>query len=141
MYLTCIQLSHNPQSSLAQFDSIQLSLTSTLGWNNVVSMLCQRCATLFWHCVTLFRHCFNVGQWHSINVVQRLKSDIGFCLISNVGSTLFQWWFITFKQRWSNVEMLAWTFPLSFLDSIISKFINFFIYIISVLGDLLERLL
>ena len=141
MYLTCIQLSHNPQSSLAQFDSIQLSLTSTLGWNNVVSMLYQRYATLFWRCVTLFRRCFNVRQWHCINVVQRLKSDIGFCLISNVGSTLFQRWSTTLKQRWSNVEMLAWMFPLSFLDSIISKFINFLIYIISVLGDLLERLL
>ena len=64
-----------------------------LGWNNVVS--------------TLFRRCFNVGQWRCFNVVQRWKSDVGFCFIFNVGPTLFQRWSTTLKQRWSDVEMLA----------------------------------
>ena len=51
-------------------------------WNNVEITLCQRC--------------FNVGQRRCINVVQRWKSDVGFCCIFNVRSTLF--------QRWNNVD-------------------------------------
>ena len=38
----------------------------------------------------LFQHCFNVGHRRCINVVQRGKSDVGFCFIFNVRSTLFQ---------------------------------------------------
>ena len=69
-------------------------------WNNVDTTLYQRCATLF-------RRCFNVGRWRCINVVQRWKSDVGFCFIFIVESTLFQRWSTTLKQHWSNVEMLA----------------------------------
>ena len=72
----------------------------TLGWNNVVSSLYQRCAMLF-------PPCFNIGHWRCINVVQCCKSDVGFCFIFNFGSTLFQRWFTPLKQRWSDVEMLA----------------------------------
>ena len=71
-----------------------------LGWNNVVSTLYQCCATLF-------RRCFNVGDWRCINFVQHWKSDVVFCFIFNVGSTFFQRWFTTLKQRWSDFEMLA----------------------------------
>ena len=56
---------------------------------------------------TLFQCCFNVGHWRCINFVQRWKSDVGFCFIFNVGSTLFQRWSTTLKQRWSDVEILA----------------------------------
>ena len=56
---------------------------------------------------TLFQHCFNVADRRCINVVQRWKSDVGFCFIFNVGSRLFQRWSTTLKQRWSDVEMLA----------------------------------
>ena len=48
---------------------------------------------------TFFQRCFNVGHQRCINVVQRWKSDFGFCFIFNVESTLF--------QRWSDIEMLA----------------------------------
>ena len=63
----------------------------TLGWNNVVSTLYQSCATLFRCCVTLFRRCFNVGHWRCINVVQRWKSDVGFCFVFNVDPVLKCW--------------------------------------------------
>ena len=56
---------------------------------------------------TLFRRCFNVGVWRWINVLQRWKTDVRFCFIFNVESTLFQRWFTTLKQLWTNVEMLA----------------------------------
>ena len=72
---------------------------STLGWNNVVSTLYQHWETLFRRCVRLFQRCFNVRHWRCINVVQRWKSDVRFCFIFNVASTLF--------QRWSDVEILA----------------------------------
>ena len=75
---------------------------STLAWNNVVSTLHQRWETLFQRCVTLFQR-----PGRCINVVQRWKTDVGFCFIFNVGSMLFQRWSTTLKQRWSNVEMLA----------------------------------
>ena len=57
--------------------------------------------------INLYQRCFNGGHQRSVNVVQRWKSDVGFCFIFNVGSTLFQRWSTTLKQRWSNVEMLA----------------------------------
>ena len=56
---------------------------------------------------TLFQRCFNLGHRHCINVVQRWKSDVGFCFIFNVGSTLLQPWSTTLKQRWSDIEILA----------------------------------
>ena len=102
MHLTCITIT---QSTIIT-SPIGFN-TSTLGWNNVVSTLYQRCATLFRRCVTLFRRCFNVGHWRCINVVQRWKSDVGFCFIFNVGSMLFQHWSRTLKQRRSDVEMLT----------------------------------
>ena len=58
---------------------------------------------------TLFQRCFNVAHWRCINVVQRWKSDLGFCFIFNVGSKLFQCWSTTLKQPWSDVEILAWS--------------------------------
>ena len=93
-------------------------ITSPIGFNialtNVHARLKQRwynfVSTLFWRCVTLFRRSFNVGHWRCINVVQRWKSDVGFCFIFNVGSTLFQRWSRTLKQRWSDVEMLTGLF-------------------------------
>ena len=57
--------------------------------------------------VDTIRRCFNVGHWRCINVVQRWKSDVGFCFIFNAGSSLFQRSSTTLKQRWSDVEMLA----------------------------------
>ena len=55
----------------------------------------------------LFQRCFNVVHWRCINVVQRWKSDVRFCFIFNVGSTLYQRWSTMLKQRWSDVEILA----------------------------------
>ena len=63
--------------------------------------------TLYQHCTNFVQRCFNVGQQRCINVVRRWKSYVGFCLIFNVGSTLFQRWSTKLKQRWSDVEMLA----------------------------------
>ena len=74
--------------------------TLRLRWNNVDTTLYQRCATFF-------RRCFDVGFWRYINFVQHWKTHVGFCFNFNVGSTLFQRWSITLKQRWSDVEMLA----------------------------------
>ena len=63
---------------------------------------------LYQHCFwTLFQCCFNVKHRRCINIVQRWKSDVGFCFIFNVESTLFQRWSTTLKQRWSDAEMLA----------------------------------
>ena len=39
---------------------------------------------------TLFERCFNVEHRRCINVVQRGKSEVGFCFILNVESTFFQ---------------------------------------------------
>ena len=55
----------------------------------------------------LYQPCFNIGHQRCISVIQRWKSDVGLCLIFNVGSTSFQRWSTTFKKRWSNVEKLA----------------------------------
>ena len=106
MYLTCITIT---QSTIVTGPiGFNIGLTNVNArLSNVVSTLYQRCVTLFRRCVTLFRHCFNVGHWRCINIVQRWKSDVGFCFIFNVGSTLFQLWSTTLKQRWSDVEMLA----------------------------------
>ena len=41
-------------------------------------------------CVMLVQPCFNVGHWRCINVVRRGKTDLGFCFIFNVVSTLFE---------------------------------------------------
>ena len=90
-------------------------ITSPIGFNialtNVDARLKRRCInvvpTLFQRCVTLFWRCFNVGHWHYINVVQRLKSDVGFCFIHNIESTIFQRWSTALKQRWSDVGMMA----------------------------------
>ena len=54
-----------------------------LRWNNVNTMLQQRCTKLFWNC-------FNVCLRRCINFVQCWKSDVGFCFIFNVGTMLFQ---------------------------------------------------
>ena len=45
---------------------------------------------LYQRCATLFRHCFNVGHWRCINVMQRWKSNVGFCLIHDVQATLIR---------------------------------------------------
>ena len=83
-------------------------VTSLIGFNidltNVDARLKQRCINVL---PTFFRRCFNVSHWRCINVVQRWKSDVEFCFISNVGSTLFQRWSTSLKQHWSNVEMLT----------------------------------
>ena len=63
---------------------------------------------------TLYQRCFNVGHRRCINVVQRWETDVGFCLIFNVGSTLF--------QRWSDVEMLAGQFLYFLFYDILCKF-------------------
>ena len=60
-----------------------------------------------------------------INVVQRWKSDVEFCFIFNVRSTLFQRWSTTLKQCWSNVEMLA---GLLFQDSYFFRTAAFFLF-------------
>ena len=39
--------------------------------------------------------------------MQRWKSDVGFSFIFKAGSTLFQRWATTLKQRWSDVEILT----------------------------------
>ena len=106
MYLTCITIT---QSTIVTGPiGFNIGLTNVNArLSNVVSTLYQRCVTLFRRCVTLFRHCFNVGHWRYINVVQLWKSDVGICFIFNVGSTLFQRWSTTLKQRWSDAEMLA----------------------------------
>ena len=96
-------------------------ITSQSGFNialtNVNARLKQCCINivpvLFRRWVKLSWRCFNVEHWRCINVLQRWKSDVGFCFIFNVGSTLFQRWSTTLKQRWSNVEMLAGLFPRS----------------------------
>ena len=62
---------------------------------------------------TTYQRCFNVRDRFCINVVQSWKSEVGFCFIFNLGSTLFQRWFTTLKQRWSDVEMLAGNFYVS----------------------------
>ena len=56
---------------------------------------------------TLLQRCSNVEYRRCINVVQRWKSDVGFCFIFNVGSALFQRWSTTLKQHLSYVKMLA----------------------------------
>ena len=63
-----------------------------LCWNKVDTTLYQRCSTL---------------SRRSFDVAQLWKSDVGFCFIFNVGSTLFQRWSKTLEQQWSDVEMLA----------------------------------
>ena len=70
------------------FDTALTNVETTLKQRRekVVSMLLQRR--------------FNVGYRRCINVVQRWKSDVGFCFIFNVGSTLLQRW----SQRWNNVD-------------------------------------
>ena len=80
------------------FDIVSTTLRPC--WNNVDTTLYQRCATLF-------RHCFNVGARRCIYVVQRSKTDVGFCFIFIVGLILFQRWSTTLKQRCSNVQMLV----------------------------------
>ena len=93
-------------------------ITSLTGFNialtNVDARLKQRCINLLptlcnvvSTLCNVFRRCFNVGHGRCINIVQRWKSDFGFCFIFNVGSTLFQLWSTTMKQRWSDVEILA----------------------------------
>ena len=74
---------------------------SMLHWNKVDTTLYQRCATLFRRLATLLRCSFNVGHRFCINVVLLWKSDVRFCFIFNVGSTLFQHWSTTLKQRWN----------------------------------------
>ena len=75
-------------------------------WYNVVSTLHNVVSRLFQRCATLFCGCFNVGVPRCINVVHGW-TDVGFCFIFKVGSTLFQRWFTTWKQRRCDVEMLA----------------------------------
>ena len=70
---------------------------------------------------TLFQRCFNVGHRRCINIVQRWKSDVGFCFIFNVESTSFQRWSTTLKQRWTDVEMLAGRY---FLTVILSYWVE-----------------
>ena len=81
-----------------QFSWRQSCVITTLiqRWYNVVSTLCKA-----------VQRCFYVGHWRCINVVQCWKSDVGFCFIFNVSSTLFQRWSTTLKQRWSDVEILT----------------------------------
>ena len=74
--------------------------TSNESWGYIETTLIQRCGTLF-------GLCFNVGYWRCVNVVQRLKSDVRFCFIFNVRSTLLELWSTVLKQRWSDVEMLV----------------------------------
>ena len=71
-----------------------------LRWNNVNTMLQQRCTKLFWNC-------FNVCLRRCINFVQCWKSDVGFCFIFNVGTMLFQRLCTALKQSWSDVELLV----------------------------------
>ena len=73
---------------------------------------------------TLFQRCFNVGHRHCIKVVQRWKSDVGFCFIVNIRSTLFQRWSTTLKQRWSNVEMWLGFFPDVLVDICNCSYLN-----------------
>ena len=47
---------------------------------------------------------FTVGTDVVSKLCQHWKSDAGFCFILNAGSTLFQRWSTTLKQRWSDVE-------------------------------------
>ena len=62
----------------------------------IVSTLCNVDSTLFQgRTPTLYR------------LVQRWKSDVGFCFIFNVGSTLFERWSTALKQHWSGNEMVA----------------------------------
>ena len=106
MYLACITIT---QSTI---------ITSLIGINIGLTNVYQSCSTLFRRCVTLFWRCFNVKHWRCINVVQRWKSDVGFCFIFNVGSTLFQRSSTTLKQRWSDVEILAGLFLKSGLTAV-----------------------
>ena len=80
MYLTCITIT---QSTI---------ITSPIGFNIGLTNVDTR----------LNRRCFNIGHWRCINVVQRWKSDVRFCFIFNVGSTLFQRWSTTLIRRWNN---------------------------------------
>ena len=74
--------------------------------------------------IKLYQRCFNVVSTSGINVVQRWKSDVGFCFIFNVGSTLFQRWSTTLKQRWSNVEMWLGFFPVVLVDICNCSYLN-----------------
>ena len=96
-------------TSPIEFDIVLTNIEAALKqcWCNVVSTLCKVVSTLFQRCTTLFWRCFNVGHWRCVSVVQRWKSDVGFCFIFTVGSTLLQRWSRTLKQRWSYVEMLT----------------------------------
>ena len=58
-----------------------------IAFTNVEDILKQRRDKVI---KTLFQRRFNVGYRRCINVVQRLKFNVGFCFIFNVGSTLFQ---------------------------------------------------
>ena len=44
----------------------------------------------------LFRRCFNVGHWRCINVVERWKSDVGFCFIFKVSYPYFIFYLLSF---------------------------------------------
>ena len=79
-----------------------------LRWNNVNTMLQQRCTKLFWNC-------FNVCLRRCINFVQCWKSDVGFCFIFNVGTMLFQRLCTALKQSWSDVELFVGTEYSAFL--------------------------
>ena len=98
MYLQ-IHTSHWRHYFQYSFNEGRGNVISTLKqrWNNFV----QRWSSF----ATLFQRCFNVGFQSYINMVQRWKSDVEFCLIFNVASTLLQCWSITLNKalfrRWN----------------------------------------
>ena len=93
--LTC--LFTNRYLSLAQLVLIQRLLMSRPSWNKVV--------------IKLYQRCFNVVSTSHTDVVSTLcnteNPTFWLCFIFNFGSTLFQRWSTTLKQRWSDVEVLA----------------------------------
>ena len=89
-----------------------ITITSPTGFSialtNVDAGLKQRCINVSTNVV---QRCFHLVSTLGTDIVwtfvQCCKSDVGFCFIFTFGSTLFQRWFTTLKQRWSDVEMLA----------------------------------
>lgn len=73
-------------------------------WNNIeMTWMLKR---------PLDQRCFNVRHWRCIltlilTLCNIANSDVGFRLIFNVGSNLFQRWFTTVKRRSSDIEMLT----------------------------------
>ena len=100
-------LENNSNSRKKIYLSIYKSvlITSPIGFDIVFTNVEPTSKRMPYNVVSkLFQRCFNVRNRRCMNVKQRQKSDVEFCFIFNIASTLFQRWSTTLKRRLSDVK-------------------------------------